>query len=38
MKEQIKTPEKNTMKQKRYNQPTRCRVENTGDHDAYRNG
>ena len=31
MKEQIKAPEKNTTKQPRDSQPTRCTVQNTGN-------
>ena len=38
MKEQIKAPEKNTAEQRRDSQPIRCRVQNTGNQDAYRNG
>ena len=38
MKEQIKTPEKNITKKWRDSQTIRCRVQNTGDQDAHRNG
>ena len=38
MKEEIKVPEKNTIKQWRDSQPIRCRVQNTGKQDAHRNG
>ena len=47
MKEQIKAPEKNTIKQQRClhsqhlaymnSQPIRCRVQNTGNQDSHRN-
>ena len=38
MKEQIKPPEKNTTKRWRDSQSIRCRVQNTGNQDAHRNG
>ena len=38
MKEQIKVPEKNITKWWRGNQPIRCRVQNTGNQDAYTIG
>ena len=37
MKEQIKTQKKRT-KQQGDRQPIRCRVHNTGNQDAHRNG
>ena len=38
MTEHFKAPEKNTTKQQRDSQPIRCRVPNTGNQDAHRNG
>ena len=38
MKEQIKAPEKNTIKQQRDNHPIRCTVQNTGNQKAHRIG
>ena len=38
MKDQTKAPEKNTTKQQRDSQPTRCTVQNTGNQDAHRIG
>ena len=38
MKEQIKSPEKNTTKQRRVSQPIRCIVQNTGNQEAHRIG
>ena len=34
MKDQTKAPEKNTTKQQRDSQPSRCTVQNTGNQDA----
>ena len=38
MKEQIKSPEKDTTKQRRDSQPIGCTVQNAGDQEAHRIG